>query len=167
MLRIAPPDTPAPAAPRFSPRSPRRLGEPFPVSRRGRVKLPFRRDMGRGTTVALIGAAAAIGAAIRLAVNRGLSLDEIRNVDQAHQPFGQLIVGLIHTGVHPPLYPVLQWCVIRLLGDTNFAVRLPSIVAGVALIPAAAWLAVELFDRRTAVVVALLTAVAPVLVWYS
>ena len=123
--------------------------------------------MGRSTAFALVGAAAAIGAAIRLAVNRGLSLDEIRNLDQAHQPFGQLIVGLIHTGVHPPLYPVLEWCVIRLLGDTNFAVRLPSLVAGVALIPAAAWLAVELFDRRTGVVVALLTAVAPVLVWYS
>jgi 4-amino-4-deoxy-L-arabinose transferase-like glycosyltransferase len=35
------------------------------------------------------------------------------------------------------------------------------------LIPAVAWVGTELFDRRTAVVAALFTAVAPVLVWYS
>ncbi|MBV9414101.1 MAG: glycosyltransferase family 39 protein, partial [Solirubrobacterales bacterium] len=43
----------------------------------------------------------------------------------------------------------------------------PALVAGVALIPAAAWLGGELFDRRTAIASALFVSVAPALVWYS
>jgi hypothetical protein len=109
----------------------------------------------------------AVGAAIRLAVTRGLSVDEVRDVDQARVSFGQLITRLHHHGTQPPLHPVLTWLMIHLFGDGNAAVRLPSMVAGIALIPAVAWLASELYDRRTAAVAAMFAAVAPVLVWYS
>ncbi len=123
--------------------------------------------MHHGTAIALVSAASVLGAALRITVGRGLSLDEIVTVDDAHLSLGRLITRLAHGGVHPPLHPVLEWCILRLIGDGNLAVRLPSLVAGVALIPAVAWLAAELFDRRTAVVAAWLTSIAPILVWYS
>ncbi|HET8977326.1 MAG TPA: glycosyltransferase family 39 protein [Solirubrobacteraceae bacterium] len=106
------------------------------------------------------------GIALRLAVNRGMSVDEIMNVDQARLGFGALISQLTH-GTHPPLHPVLEWCAVHLFGDGRYAVRIPSLVAGILLIPVAAWLAGDLFDRRTAVVAGLFTSVAPILIWYS
>jgi uncharacterized membrane protein len=45
--------------------------------------------------------------------------------------------------------------------------RAPSIVAGVLLIAAVYWLGVEVYDRRTGLVAALLATLAPILVWYS
>jgi mannosyltransferase len=123
--------------------------------------------MSRGATIALVGVLTAIGAVVRLAITRGLSVDELTAVAQARLPLGTLIDRLGNSGGHPPLHPVLQWCAVRLIGDSDFAVRLPSLVAGVALIPVVALLAAEVFDRRTAVVAALFTTVAPILVWYS
>lgn len=107
------------------------------------------------------------GAAIRLAVGRDLSLEEVKTADLAHLSFGGLISHLSNTGVQPPLHPVLEWILVRVAGGGDFVLRLPSLVAGVALIPVAAWLGAELFDRRTAIATALLAAVAPALVWYS
>ncbi|MBV8220734.1 MAG: glycosyltransferase family 39 protein [Solirubrobacterales bacterium] len=107
------------------------------------------------------------GAVVRVAVNRDLSLDEVRTADLAHLSFGALITKLAHAGVQPPLHPLLEWLVVRVLGGGEFALRLPSLVAGVALIPVVSWLAIELFDRRTAIAAALFAAVAPALVWYS
>jgi 4-amino-4-deoxy-L-arabinose transferase-like glycosyltransferase len=140
--------------------------EPFPLNRRARGRLPFKREMRHASMVAWVSVAAMAGTVLRLAINRGLSVDEIRNAEQARVSSGGLIAQLTH-GLHPPLHPVLEWCAVHVLGDNAFAVRLPSLIAGVALLPAAAWMAAELFDRRTAVVAALLAAVAPVLVWYS
>jgi Dolichyl-phosphate-mannose-protein mannosyltransferase len=142
-------------------------GEPFPLKRRARAKLPFQRDLGGATATTAVVVLTAVGAAVRLAVTRGLSVDEVRDVDQARVSFGHLITRLHHQGTQPPLHPVLMWLMIHLFGDGNAAVRLPSIVAGITLIPAVAWLASELYDRRTAAVAAMFTAVAPVLVWYS
>lgn len=115
----------------------------------------------------LVTALTLVGAGIRVAATHGLSAEEIRNGDQAHQSLDNLLTGLAHGGVKPPLLPVIEWCIVRLAGDGDLLVRLPALVAGVLLIPVTAWLADELFDRRTAVVAALLTAVGPILVWYS
>jgi hypothetical protein len=142
-------------------------GEPFPLSRRARGQLPFKRDIHRGTLLALVLFATAFGAATRLAANRGLSLDEIVTEQQAHQSLASLIRQLAHSGVHPPLHPALVWLMLRLVGNGDLALRLPSLIAGIALIPAVAWLAAELFDRRTAVVAGAFASVTPILVWYS
>jgi uncharacterized membrane protein len=142
-------------------------GEPFPLKRRGRSRLPVRREVQLDSVIALVTIATCAGAVIRLAVGRGLSLDEIRTADLANLSFGALITKLSHAGVQPTLHPVLEWFVVRLAGQGDFALRVPSLVAGVALIPIVAWLADELFDRRAAVAAALFTALAPALVWYS
>ncbi|HET9720229.1 MAG TPA: glycosyltransferase family 39 protein, partial [Solirubrobacteraceae bacterium] len=141
--------------------------EPFPLSRRGRASLPVARQISRPQLVAIIALATVAGAAVRLAVTHGLSLIEVETVDAARLPFGAMITHLVHHGVHPPLQPILVWCCIHLFGIGSFWARLPSLLAGILLVPAVAWLSSELFDRRTTVVAVLLAIVAPILVWYS
>ena len=166
MLRIAPTQIPVRPRPDGAP-SAARLGEPFPLTRRGRRRLPVRRELRLGTAAAAVTMAKLLGTAIRLLVNRDLSVEEVRTANLAHLPFGALIRQLSSTGVQPPLHPVLAWLTVRLVGEGDFALRLPALVAGVALIPVTAWLGAELFDRRTAIAAGLIAAIAPALVWYS
>lgn len=105
--------------------------------------------------------------AIRLAIPRGLWLDEAISVHQANLGLSELIQDLAQGDRHPPLHHVLLWIVMRTIGDGDLAMRIPSIAAGALLVPAVYALAAELFDRRTGLVAALLTVLAPILVWYS
>ena len=107
------------------------------------------------------------GLAIRLAIPRGLWLDEAISVHQARLGLPELIQDLAEGDRHPPLHHVLLWVAMRTIGDGDLAMRIPSIAAGALLVPVVYALAAELFDRRTGVVAALLTVLAPVLVWYS
>lgn len=143
----------------------RRSGDPFPLSRRAR--LPVARSLRRGPAWAIVAVLALVALGIRLAIPRGLWLDEAISLKQAHLSLPQLIQELAHTDRHPPLHHAVLWVTIRLFGDSDLAVRGPSIAAGVLLVPAVYALAAELYDRRTGVAAALLTTVAPILVWYS
>lgn len=70
--------------------------------------------------------------------------------------------------VHPPLWYLIEWVVVGLLGSSNIAMRLVSGLAGVALIPAVYRLAVAFeLDRSRALAAAALAAVAPFMVYYS
>jgi uncharacterized membrane protein len=108
-----------------------------------------------------------VALAIRLAIPRGIWLDEAISIRQAHLSLPDLIQDLAHTDRHPPLHHVVLWVVQRMAGDGDFAMRVPSIVAGVALVAVVYRLGAELFDRRTGLVAALLTTLSPILVWYS
>ncbi|MBN1201176.1 MAG: glycosyltransferase family 39 protein [Anaerolineae bacterium] len=68
---------------------------------------------------------------------------------------------------HPLLYYVLLNGWMELLGQSAAAVRLLSVVIGVATVGAVFLLAREWFDDRTALVSALITAIAPLHVQYS
>jgi uncharacterized membrane protein len=114
-----------------------------------------------------VAALTAFGLVVRLAIPRGLWLDEAISVHQAHLGLSELIQNLAQTDRHPPLHAVVLWATIRVFGDSDFAVRLPSIVAGTLVIPALYALGHELYDRRTGLAAALLGTVAPLLVWYS
>jgi uncharacterized membrane protein len=78
-----------------------------------------------------------------------------------------MIEQLRTADVHPPLYHTTVWLAIRALGDGETAVRLPSIVFGTLVIPAIYLAGREIYDRRTGLVSAALSAIAPVAVWYS
>ena len=109
----------------------------------------------------------AVGALLRLAVTRGLWLDETISVEQAQLAPDELVQDLAAGDRHPPLHHLVLWATVRAFGDGDLAVRAPSILAGVLLVPAMYALAAELHDRRTGLVAALFGAVAPLLVWYS
>jgi uncharacterized membrane protein len=67
----------------------------------------------------------------------------------------------------PPLWYVIEWFDYRLLGSGAFALRLPSALAGIALVPVAWAIGRELADRAAAIACAALVTVGPLFVWYS
>ena len=69
--------------------------------------------------------------------------------------------------VHGPLYTVLLHAWGGLAGDSEWALRAPSVLFGVAVVPALAWLALRWLGRETAAWAAWLAAGSPFLVWYS
>ena len=68
---------------------------------------------------------------------------------------------------HPPLYALFLYGVIRLCGDSAFALRWSSAMLGVAAVALAARLAQRLFNRRAALFAAFLAAFSPILWWAS
>lgn len=67
----------------------------------------------------------------------------------------------------PPLYYALAWVWTQLTGTGEFGLRSLSAVAGVATVPVAYLLGVELRGRHTGIAAAALVAVNPMLLWYS
>lgn len=116
----------------------------------------------------LLLAAVVTGVTLRLLVTRGIWVDEAISIRQAQQPWLEMIAQLREFDVHPPLYHSVLWLVVHLTGSTSeWVVRLPSLVAGTALIPLFYVMGRDLWDRRTGLVAAWLVAVSPAAVWYA
>ena len=138
------------------------------------IRLPMPRERAGAVAARLrhpgalfLGAVMIVGLILRLLVTRGIWLDEATTVAQIQLSFGDMFESLRSSDVHPPLHYVVLWLTSRVLGISEMAVRMPSIIAGLALIPAVYALGKELYDRNTARLAAVLTAVAPFAVWYS
>ena len=69
--------------------------------------------------------------------------------------------------IHGALYSLVLHVCTRLAGQSEWALRLPSALFGVALVPAMAVLAKEWVGREAVKPAAWLTALSPFLVWYS
>ncbi|MEA2359311.1 MAG: mannosyltransferase [Solirubrobacteraceae bacterium] len=136
----------------------------MPTVRASRLRLLGPRPWTTGLTLL---AMAGAGLALRLVATRGLWLDEATSADQAQLPFGRMLHDLGTTDVHPPLHYAVLWGVVRVLGTGELALRLPSIVATIALIPLVYVLGRELYDRRAGLAAAALATVAPFCVWYA
>jgi O-antigen/teichoic acid export membrane protein len=136
----------------------------FPVARaRARATVaPLRTPPGATVAALTVG-----GLILRVFASRGLWLDEATEVSQARMPFGAMLHRLETTDVHPPLHHTVMWLTVRVLGEGELAVRLPSLVAGTLLIPVLHRVGCELYDRRAGLAAAALAAVAPFPVWYS
>jgi mannosyltransferase len=67
----------------------------------------------------------------------------------------------------PPLYYAVAWFWTQVTGTGEVGLRSVSAVAGVATVPVAYLLGVELSSRRAGLVAAALVAVNPMLLWYS
>jgi hypothetical protein len=115
----------------------------------------------------LLVAFVAIGVVVRVIADRSLWLDEATTWYQSQLPFTVMLDDLRSTDVHPPGHHALVWLSARAFGDSEFALRLPSLIAGAALIPMMFVAGRALFDRRTGIVAAALATVAPICVWYS
>jgi mannosyltransferase len=75
--------------------------------------------------------------------------------------------GVVHTENSPPLWYLIAWLDVRLFGDGEVALRLPSALAGIATVAVSWAIGQELAGRRCALVAAALVAVNPLFVWYS
>jgi mannosyltransferase len=84
-----------------------------------------------------------------------------------HPSLFTTLESLPKTENSPPLWYVIEWFDYRLLGSGAYALRLPSALAGIALVPVAWAIARELADRAAAIACAALVTVGPLFVWYS
>jgi mannosyltransferase len=70
--------------------------------------------------------------------------------------------------VHPPLYYLIEWVNIRLLGSSEFAMRLPSAIFGLIAVYLIYRLTLVIgFERRVALMAGLFIAVFPAMIYYS
>ena len=134
---------------------------------RGRLPRRGEPDTSRKTALLVLAGVTLAGLVLRLAVPRGIWLDEAISIHQAHLSLHDLFSNLYYGDRHPPLHHLALWLTIRAFGDGEFAVRLPSLIAGTLVIPALYELGRELYDRRTGLIAAAFAAVSPLLVWYS
>jgi 4-amino-4-deoxy-L-arabinose transferase-like glycosyltransferase len=69
---------------------------------------------------------------------------------------------------HPPLWYIIEWANVRILGDSEFALRVPSALFGVLIVLLVWRIAVRLhFQPKTAVLAGVLAAVLPAGLYYS
>ena len=89
-------------------------------------------------------------------------------VHDLHPSLWATLHSVVHTENTPPLWYVIAWADSRVLGTGEYALRLPSALAGIATVPVAWAIGRELTDRRaTAVAMAAFVTVNPLLIWYS
>ncbi len=81
--------------------------------------------------------------------------------------FGHAMDGVDFSESAPPLYYALAWLWTQLWGTGEWGLRSLSALAGVATVPVAYLVALELRGRRAGLVAAALVAVNPMLLWYS
>jgi len=74
---------------------------------------------------------------------------------------------LVTVDNHPPLYFLVLWGAMRLAGKTEFALRFPSLVCAVLVVPLLYVTGKRVGGRRTALAAAALGAVSPMYLWYS
>jgi hypothetical protein len=129
------------------------------------VAVPLRISLTR--EVAWVAAIAAGGLVLRLLATRGIWLDEATSIFQAQMPLGDMLHNLRTQDVHPPLHHIILWGTVRLLGDGELAVRVPSLIAATVMIPVVYAAAREIYDKRAGFAAAVLAAVAPFAVWYA
>jgi mannosyltransferase len=81
--------------------------------------------------------------------------------------FGHAMDAVGFSESAPPLYYALAWVWTQVTGTGEWGLRSLSALAGMATVPVAYLIGVELRGRRAGLVAAALVAVNPMLVWYS
>ncbi len=107
----------------------------------------------------------AFGLRLLLLGSKSLWLDEVNGMRVALVGQASLWAGQSE-GYHPPLY---YWLLERWLsfGDSEFTLRMSSVLAGVGSVWVGSLLGMAWFGRKVALTATALLAVSPILVWYS
>jgi mannosyltransferase len=141
-----------------------------PAKAEGVRRMPENADtVGRHRAAfAAVGLALVIGGFLRFHNLGGESLwvDEAVSWTQAKDGLADLIWRAAHDN-YPPLHNLALFAVIKLFGDSEWSLRLPSAIFGVANIGVLYWLGTMTFGRAAGLLGAALLAVAPFHIWYS
>jgi mannosyltransferase len=110
-----------------------------------------------------------LGAALRFSTLgvQSFWLDEAYTHAIVAHGLGHALATIPKTESTPPLYYVLVWLWSRIFGTGEVGLRSFSALCGVLTIPVLYLLGTRLVSRRVGLVAALLTAVNPLLFWYS
>ena len=98
---------------------------------------------------------------------QSLWFDEAATWDLVRQPFGEMLHRIPSGESNPPLFYVLEWAWMRVIGDGEAGLRSLSALAGVLTVPIAYGIGLRLAGRRAGLATAALVAVNPLLVWFS
>jgi 4-amino-4-deoxy-L-arabinose transferase-like glycosyltransferase len=112
----------------------------------------------------------ALAAALRLfrLPFQNVWLDETATLTSALQPsMAGVVKTIIITERIPPFYPLLLHFWTGLFGHSPVSIRLPSAICGVLAVPVTFLVARRFLGTKTALIAALLLAVAPFHVWHS
>jgi mannosyltransferase len=109
-----------------------------------------------------------VGAVLRaFAATPGFLGDELYTYDIASRAgLGDVVDGVLDTEDTPPLYYMSAWLAGKVFGPPEW-MRLPALLAGVALVPVSALVARRVFGWPAAVVCAVLVAVSPFAVYFG
>jgi len=99
--------------------------------------------------------------------SRSLWLDEGAEYDAVHGSLGHLLERVVNRESTPPLSYLYEWASTKVIGTSEFALRLPFALLGIALVPVMYLAARELAGRRAALIAAALAACNPMLIWHA
>lgn len=103
-----------------------------------------------------------------IALDQSFWLDEAINVNAVvHSNFKTLISAYSLGDFHPPLYHILLKVWVSLFGNSEISARLPSVFLGTATVYVIYLIGKKLFEEKTALIAATLTATSPLLIYYS
>jgi uncharacterized membrane protein len=99
--------------------------------------------------------------------SRSLWLDEGAEYDAVHGSLGHLFERIASRESTPPLSYLYEWVWVKGIGTSEFALRLPFALLGIALVPVMYLAARELAGRRAGLIAAALAACNPMLIWHA
>src|SRR5207248_3734070 len=99
--------------------------------------------------------------------SRSLWLDEGAEYDAVHGSLGHLFDRVVQRESTPPLSYVYEWLWTKAIGTSEFALRLPFALLGVALVVVMYLAARALAGERAGLIAAALAACNPMLVWHA
>jgi mannosyltransferase len=94
---------------------------------------------------------------------QSLWFDEAQTLDVAGYPLAEIA----RRAYRPPLFHMALHFWMRIAGDSEFLLRLPSTLFGAGIPFLAFIVATRLYDRRAGLLAAALAAISPTLIWYS
>ncbi len=97
--------------------------------------------------------------------NQSLWSDEHITLLRASLPLGEMLARM--PAEHAPLYFVAQHFWLPAAGESDFALRFPSVIGGVLAVPLLYFLGKTLFDQTVGVIAAFLLTINPFHVWYA
>ena len=116
----------------------------------------------------VVGGSTLLALALRLPLMRDSLLgDELIMFGIVHDRGLRDVLDVVHdTEKTPPLHFLLAWASAR-IGDPTWSIRLPSLLAGVALVPLAYVLGRDTVGRRPGLVAAAIVALQPYAIFYA
>lgn len=119
-------------------------------------------------TALMVAGLTVLALALRLVLLRDSLLgDELILFRAVHdRPLGDTLHVIRETEKTPPLHFLLAWAAAR-VGDPTLTIRLPSLLAGVALVPGVFLLGRETVSRRAGLIAAAIAALQPFAIFYA
>jgi len=99
-------------------------------------------------------------------LDRSVWFDEVCMSGQRIGTWPQLL-AVLYTDIHPPLFVLFMYCWNGVFGDSEVALRMPALLAGLLSIPLTYWSGYRLVGPNAALWAAALLMLSPVHIWYS